>query len=221
MSAQIALKTPLTGHRRLATQDTLLPPEIDPASTRGRILAAALPLFAEQGYGGTSVRDLCARADLQLTTLYAHFPSKEHVLAELVRIGHDAHHRCLRDAMLETQPDPAHQIVALMRAHVASHCRYPMLAVVANAELHALSADAVAPGLDLRKQSEALVAEVILRGIRLGAFKVPDPLLALAAIGGMGLRVAHWYTPDCGKTVDEIAAVYAEFALRILGAAPM
>jgi AcrR family transcriptional regulator len=205
-------------HRRLAAVDPALPQDIDPTGTRGRILAAALHLFAEKGYGGTSVRDICTRAGLQLTTLYAHFPSKEHVLAELARIGHDEHLGHLRAALLEVQPEPTAQIRALMRAHVVTHCAYPLLAVVANAELHALSPEHAAPALALRRQAETLVAEVILRGIRLGVFKVPDPLLALAAIGAMGLRVANWYTPDCGKRVDEIADTYGEFALRILGA---
>jgi AcrR family transcriptional regulator len=218
MIPQASASDGFTRHRRLAAVEPTLPPAVDAASTRGRILEAALHLVAEAGYGGTSVRDICARADLQLTTLYAHFPSKEHVLAELVRIGHEEHHRRLREAMLGAQPHPVEQIRALMRAHVASHCEHTVLAVVANAELHALRADAAAPALALRRQSETLVAEVILRGVRMAAFRVPDPLLALAAIGGMGLRVAHWYTPDCGKTVDEIADAYAEFALRILGA---
>ncbi len=207
----------MTQHRRLVAVEPEVP-GVDPTGTRGKILRAALNLFAERGYGGASVRDICTRADIQLTTLYAHFPSKEHVLAELVRIGHDEHQRALREAMLQAQPDPAQQVAALMRAHVASHCQYPVLAVVANAELHALSAAAAAPAMELRRRSEMLVAEVILRGVRVGTFQVLDPLLALTAIGGMGLRVAHWYTPDCGKTVKEIADAYAEYALRLLGA---
>ena len=38
-----------------------------------------------------------------------------------------------------------------------------------------------------------------------------------AVIGGMGLRVAHWYTPDFELDGDAISEVYVEYALRVLG----
>lgn len=208
--------TALNSHRRLATRTTALPEDLA-AGTRGAILDAALHLFAENSYGGTSVRDLCSRADVQPTTLYSYFPSKEAVLAEIIRLGHEAHHRQLRNALLTAQPDPVAQIVVLVDAHVRVHCEFSMLSVVANAELHSLSEIAATAALTIRKQSEALFAEIIARGVRSGAFNTPDPMLAMTAIGGMGLRVAHWYSPDCGKTVDEIARGYCDITLRILG----
>jgi len=62
--------------------------------------------------------------------------------------------------------------------------------------------------------------DVLTRGIERGAFRVAVPWLALSAIAGMGLRVAHWYTPDCGLSVDDIAAQYTGFALRLVDAGP-
>ena len=51
-------------------------------STRERIVAAALRLFAEHGYRGTSVGDIEAAAGLSPRSgaLYKHFPSKAAVL---------------------------------------------------------------------------------------------------------------------------------------------
>lgn len=208
----------LLQHRRLAANETALPPDALPRGAKGPILVAALGLYAEHGYGGTSVRDIAKEAGVQPATLYAHYPSKEHVLAELIRIGHESHHQLMRAALLETSADPRDQLAALMRAHVQMHARFPMLAVVANAELHALSPEAAVPALELRKQSEQLLIDVILRGVQKGIFKVKEPRLALAAIGAMGLRVSHWYTPGFELSVDEVADNYAEFALRIVGA---
>lgn len=205
-------------HRRLAADETTLPPDAVPRGARGTILVAALRLYADHGYGGTSVRDIAKEAGVQPATLYAHYPSKEHVLAELTRIGHEAHHQLMRVALLDTSADPREQLAALMRAHVRMHAEFPMLAVVANAELHALSPEAAAPALELRKQSEQLLTDVILRGVQKGVFKVEQPRLALAAIGAMGIRVSHWYTPTFDLDVDEVARHYAEFALRIVGA---
>ncbi len=52
--------------------------------TRSRILAAAISLFAEQGYAGTSVRDISERLGVTKAALYYHFPSKETILDALL-----------------------------------------------------------------------------------------------------------------------------------------
>lgn len=206
-------------HRRLAAEQANLPGAAGPRGSREAVLDAALRLFAEHGYGGTSVRDIATIAGVQPATLYAYFPSKAHVLAELVRIGHEAHQQRIRNALLETQPSARQQLAALVRAHVSMHADYPMLAVVANAELHALSAEMAAPALALRRQSEQLMLEVVERGLRLGEFHVAQPWLAVAAIAAMGLRVAHWYTPDFSLSAEAVADNYVEFAWRVVGCA--
>ncbi len=211
------MPTILSSHRRLAAVANLLPPGVAPEGSRGVILSESLRLFAEHGYGGSSIRDIAKLVGIQAASVYSHFPSKAHVLAELVRIGHEEHHRRLRGALLDAKPEPKEQLIAIVRAHVSAHAEYPMLAVVSNAELHALSAEFAAPSLELRRQSELLLLEVIERGVKLGVFKVPDVQLARSAISAMGLRVAHWYTPELSHTPDRVAEVYAEFACRVLG----
>lgn len=206
-------------NRRLAALKPGLPkPASERARSRRAVLDAALRLFAERGYGGTSVRDIATGASVQPATMYAHFPSKEHVLAELISIGHEEHHRRMRNALLDSSPEPREQLAALVRAHVGMHAEYPMLAVVANAELHALSPSFAESPLAIRQQSEELWREVVERGVDAGAFDVADPWLAVAAIAAMGLRVAHWYTPDFPLSAQDVADTYVEFAWRVVGA---
>jgi AcrR family transcriptional regulator len=202
---------------RILARDVRLPTGSLPAGTAGRILQVGLTLFARNGFHGTSIRDIGRELGLKPANLYDHFPSKEHLLAELVRIGHDEHLRVLQRALVDAEPGPAAQIVALVGAHVRLHAEYAMLAVVANNEMHSLSSELVAPALALRRQAEGLLLDVIGRGIGDGVFDTPDPFLATAAIGGMGMRVANWYRANEVLSIDRLAAVYAEFALRILG----
>jgi AcrR family transcriptional regulator len=49
-----------------------------------RVLAAALELAAEGGYDAVQMRDVAARADVALGTLYRHFPSKDHLLVSVL-----------------------------------------------------------------------------------------------------------------------------------------
>ena len=182
-------------------------------------MLAGLGLFAEHGFHGTSIRDIAADAAVQSASLYAHFPSKEAILAELVLAGHEMHHARLVTALLDTGTDPRDRLAALVRAHVQAHTDYPMLAVVANNEMHALSPAAVAPAVAVRRRSEALLTEVLALGQQQGVFDVVHLEATAAAIGGMGIRVANWYpVPGAGLNASQLADVHASLALRMAGA---
>ena len=56
------------------------------------------------------------------------------------------------------------------------------------------------------------------RGIERGVFQIAHVWLGVAAIGAMGTRVAYWYTPEFELISQCVAEVYAQFALRLLGA---
>jgi AcrR family transcriptional regulator len=193
-------------------------PALAKTGTYRRILEEALVLFAQRGFHGTSVRDIASAVGLQIAALYVHFPSKGHVLAELCRVGHEEHQRGLRAALLDAGSEPADQLTALVRAHVRMHAEYAMLATVSNHELHAVPEELAGETMMLRRQSESLLLEVAERGVAQKKFHPPDVVLTAAAVGAMGMRVAQWYRPELGKTIDEIANVYAELALRMFGA---
>jgi len=53
-------------------------------STRERIQAVALELFAEQGYEKTSLREIAERLGVTKAALYYHFKSKEDIVSSLV-----------------------------------------------------------------------------------------------------------------------------------------
>jgi AcrR family transcriptional regulator len=203
--------------RRLAAVAVDLPEGVTPPGTRERILRAGLALFAELGFHGASIRDVAGAAGISSATLYSHYPSKEHILAELVRLGHEELYDRLRRALVTAGAGPAAQLAALVRAQVLAHADYPLLAVVANSELHALSAEQAAAALALRAQSGKLLLDVLRHGCDSGVFVVPDVLLTATAIGSIGLRVAHWFGPDQPYTREQVADAYADIALRIAG----
>lgn len=201
---------------RIAAQQMVIPPGVMPKGARGKVLAAALQLFAAHGYEGASVRDICTAAKVYPTTLYSHFPSKEHVLAEIIRLGHMELLQRLRGALLECGSDPVDQLKAIVRAHVLSHCDYPMLGIIANSELHVLGPELAAPVMALRTEAEQLLQDVVARGVKAGVFQADDPVLALRAISSMGLRVPHWYDPDTMQSPEHVADHYASYAIKIV-----
>ncbi|MFJ4670505.1 TetR/AcrR family transcriptional regulator [Kitasatospora purpeofusca] len=52
------------------------------AATRQRIADTALRLFLERGYDAVGIRDVAAEADVAVTTVFAHFASKEALVFE-------------------------------------------------------------------------------------------------------------------------------------------
>jgi AcrR family transcriptional regulator len=53
------------------------------ASTRDRILDVALDLFTDQGFDGTSMREIAERLHMSKPAIYYHFASKEEILVAL------------------------------------------------------------------------------------------------------------------------------------------
>src|ERR1700754_4744594 len=56
---------------------------------REAILAAANELFAAQGFRGASLSAIAARVGLSEAGVLHHFPSKEHLLLELLDLRHE------------------------------------------------------------------------------------------------------------------------------------
>jgi AcrR family transcriptional regulator len=83
----------------LGEEPAIVPPATpaDPKSdTRQRILDVALDLFTEQGYDGTSLRQIAEQLGVTKAALYYHFESKEDILMALHMRIHDFG----RDALL-------------------------------------------------------------------------------------------------------------------------
>jgi AcrR family transcriptional regulator len=206
--------------RRLTAVKAELPEGVTPPGTRGRILHAALRLFAEYGFHGTSIRDLARATEINSATLYAHYASKEDILAELIALGHVELYNGLWTALDAAGPSASDRLVALVRAQVYMHADYPLLAVVANNEMHALSPEKAAPALSLREQARQLLYRVLNDGVTSGEFAIEDQMLAAIALGSIGIRVANWFGPDQPYTRDQVADTFAGYALRIVCALP-
>lgn len=195
---------------------TLLPDRLKVDGTLRRLYETSLVMFAERGYHAVSVRDLTSAVGVRPSALYAHVPGKATLLAELLRIGHEEHLDRVRSALLGSGPDPDEQIAAVMGAHVRMHLTFPLLARVCNRELGALPPPLCSDILAVRTETNQLFMHVIERGQKRGDFAPADPILAVAAIGAMGIRVAEWWRSDLGLSADQVEATYVQFARKLL-----
>ncbi|HYO37835.1 MAG TPA: TetR/AcrR family transcriptional regulator, partial [Geodermatophilus sp.] len=92
-----------------------------PASrpARERLLAAAAELFYEQGIAATGVDAVLARAGVSPSTLYAHFPGKDALVAAYLEDRHQAWVETW-DEVLAELTDPVERLLSVFDA-VALH----------------------------------------------------------------------------------------------------
>jgi AcrR family transcriptional regulator len=87
------------------------------AETRARLLEAAGEAFAENGFRGATIADICRRADANIAAVHYHFGDKERLYAAVIEYAD----RCAREARgPEPAPAPAARPEERLRAHVAS-----------------------------------------------------------------------------------------------------
>lgn len=72
--------------------------------TRATILAEARTIFARQGYAETSLREIAEAVGIKTPSLYAHFPSKEALYAE-VYAGVSVDHTAFFDELLRNSSE--------------------------------------------------------------------------------------------------------------------
>lgn len=192
---------------------TLLPERALAPGAHGRLLCAAVELFAARGYHGVSVRDLAATMGAKASSVYAHYASKEELFCRVVSIANEEISYELRDALVAADPHPARTLAAVIEAYITFHADYPLLATVGHNDLHVLSGPSLHRVTQLRKQAVELVLSIVERGNATGDFACDKPHLAVTAIAGMGIRVASWYRApqrSWDRPVDSYAEVTAE-----------
>lgn len=84
----------------------------------------ALELFAVRGFGQVSMRDLASHLGLAAGSLYHHFPSKQHLLFELLEEFYDDLGTILSDC-LRNRKDRARGVQSFIRARLALHKEHP------------------------------------------------------------------------------------------------
>lgn len=80
--------------------------------TRAKLLRAAAEVFDRDGFAGSSLTAVCARADVSKGALYCHFRSKEALGVAIIEEQSLLWHR-LRDEQLAVEPSPMQALIAM------------------------------------------------------------------------------------------------------------
>jgi AcrR family transcriptional regulator len=185
-------------------------------SAEAALLDAALACFVAQGYHGTTMRDIAARAGLAVSASYYYFPSKLDLLRRIMsRVTEDLE-AALVGAEWAAGDDPSARLVAIVRAHVLFHTHRRAESFIGNSELRALPPADRIEMVALRDRIADHFKRALEAGMRARAFHVPDAPATVLAVVTMCTAVATWYREDGPDTPEQIADRYAELALRMV-----
>ncbi|MCY1390920.1 division inhibitor protein [compost metagenome] len=140
----------------------------------------ALELFALKGFGQVSMRELAAHLGLTAGSLYHHFPSKQHLLFDLIEELHE-------ELLATLAPGPRHArnganpLSRLIQAHWNLHRERPLQFRLAERDLCCLSETQQQQIRNLREQYELQLLKLI----------APQPSLVGAELKAAGHAIAN------------------------------
>lgn len=183
-----------------------------------RLLEAAADAFAAKGFHATTTRDIASRAGLSPAGVYVHFASKEDLLFQLSRAGHEAA-RDMLVAAAQTAATPTDALRSIMRQFAQWHAEHFRVARIVQYEFQNLTPEHREAVLGLRKDIDAVVRDVITAGVASAEFAVEDVPETTLALLSMAVDVARWYDPEIKRTPESIGLTYGDLGLRLVAAA--
>lgn len=183
------------------------------ATAAERILRAAVVLFRERGYHGSSMRTLASRLRMEAASLYYHYPSKQDILFAILDRTLDELLTGVGRAVA-TADGPEARLRAAVRFHVLFHTDSQHEAFVSASELRSLTQANLRLVLARRDEYERVFRGLLTAGVRAGVFQVPDVRLTAMAILTMCTGVATWFSEGGRLAPEAIADRYVEMILR-------
>ena len=188
------------------------------SDARTRVLDAAVDLFAEHGYDGTSVSQVITRAGVAKGGFYHHFASKEALLYEVYGdlIGRQL---AGMDAILARGLSPAETLRALIADLVETTAASARPALVFWREMHRLGDERTAAYRRARRRYHDTVRRLIRDAQAAGAFaSVASADTVTFTIFGYVNELPLWYRPSGRKRPAQLAGELADLVLAALGA---
>jgi len=182
------------------------------------LLDSAVRCFAERGFHATTTRDVSAGAGLSPAALYVHFPSKENVLFEITRRGHESALAAVRDPDVAQLTDAAARLRATVAAFVTWHARHHVLARVCQYELASLTAQHHEDIRRIRRRFNVVFRDAVVTGTAQGVFVPGDVDRVVRAMLSLGIDLVRWYRLGGADSPEDLGAFYGELAVRMVSA---
>lgn len=183
------------------------------------VLLHARDAFVQNGYHGTTVRDLAKRLGQTVPAIYYHYENKQAVLVALLNLGiDDLLDRC-RKAEAQAPDSPTERLSTLVRCVVLYVANRREMAFL-DAEIRSLEPENRAAYILKRDRMQAMVTNAVTDGMERREFLPGDPHAHARAIITMLRGIANWYQQSGHLSPEDLCEQYVNYALRLVGHQP-
>jgi len=169
------------------------------------ILGAAAALFSRGGFQGTTTQQLADAVGLVKATLYYHIGNKEELLLRITKTVIDERIARWEPIVANPTAPTATVIQSLIEEHCRMIPRYRDWFLVVADELKHLPPPLLPQVLERIDVTNAMLQEVIERGIASGELATTDPHTATLVIMAMLNSMNRWYRPRGRLSNDQLA----------------
>jgi AcrR family transcriptional regulator len=181
-----------------------------------RLLTSAVRCFAANGYHATTTRDIASGVGLSPAALYVHFPSKELVLFEIMRVAHKAALEHIKDPSIDAAEGAADMITAMVSRYTAWHARHHVAARVCQYELAGLTPEHYHEIVQLRHLTNEVFRNAVERGMADGVFAPADVNRLVRAMLSLSIDLIRWFRLDGPDSPEQLGDFYAGLVLKMV-----
>jgi AcrR family transcriptional regulator len=182
---------------------------------RERILKEMIELFQERGVREVTLDALAERLKVTKPFIYQFFDSKQQLIATVYERGAQQLLASI-DGYLDSELPAAKRLHDFVRSFALQNIESRAISVVFSQEEGDLPPDTVKSIRAIHRQFDNKLASLIEDGIKSGEFAVQEPHIAGLAISGMVRWIHRWFQ-DGRLSAAEIAALFADYALNLVG----
>ncbi|MBB6307577.1 TetR/AcrR family transcriptional regulator [Xanthobacter tagetidis] len=177
---------------------------------REEILRQAAKMFAQKGYGASSLAEVAATLNYSKGAIYNYFATKQEIYDAIIIRTLEGLNRAGAEAVAQGA-SPRERL----RLFMIGHARYlaenydsfvTMLVGYSGMASAALKDDA----LRLRDAHEGLLRAIIAEGAADGSFRAMDVAMTGRAVLSLLSWMARWYRPDGAMGAEEVADFYCD-----------
>jgi AcrR family transcriptional regulator len=184
---------------------------------REKILSVAGRLFWQKGYLGTSIDEIARAANVNKASIYYYFKNKTEILYEVASNELLALNELVSPIII-SKASPRQKLTALVAAHLGWQLARPGVAGIGQIERRNLTPKLLRGYVNFRDGYEAVVREIVKRGVGSGEFRAIDPKLASLFILGFVNSISQWYRPNGEFGIEAVASEANRFITNALDA---
>ena len=185
------------------------------------LIEAAISIFSDKGYDGSSLQDIAARIGILKGSVYYYYKSKEDILFDILTLVHNEHLENVRSLSKVSGP-PMLRLRELLAGHAAFVCQHLERTTVFVREM-----DRLPPGRRDEILGSDHAYQRVFRDMITEAQKAGDiapelnPKLATLWILGSLNWLHRWYRPGHASRPEQVGEQFADQLTRGLAASSL